>query len=75
MDRRAAHKPLRNHERLETTMSKDQKDTVRIELTEEQKKQLRETTGRDANALAFSVQELEERIAPARLFDGGEGLA
>lgn len=56
-------------------MSKDQKDTVRIELTEEQKKQLHETTGQDASAIEFSVQELEERIAPMRLFDGGEGLA
>jgi uncharacterized small protein (DUF1192 family) len=55
-------------------MSKNQKDTVRIELTEEQKKQLHELTGQDANAIEFSVQELEERIAPAALFDG-EGIA
>lgn len=44
--------------------SKNQKDTVRIELTDEQKQRLREITGRDANAIEFSVQELEERIAP-----------
>jgi hypothetical protein len=47
-----------------TVESKNQKDTVRIELTDEQKQRLREITGRDANAIEFSVQELEERIAP-----------
>ena len=45
-------------------MSKEQKDTVRIELTEEQKKALRQQTGQDANAIEFSVEELEQRIAP-----------
>lgn len=43
---------------------RDRKETVRIELTDEQKKQLRNATGRDANAIEFSVEELEERIAP-----------
>jgi dihydrofolate reductase len=43
-------------------MSK-QKD-VRIELTEEQKKALREQTGQDASVIEFSVEELEQRIAP-----------
>lgn len=52
--------------------NKNQKDTVRIELTEEQKQQLRESTGQEANAIEFSVQELEERIAPMTTgFDGG----
>jgi hypothetical protein len=54
----------------EAIMSKNQKDTVRIELTEEQKQQLRESTGQEANAIEFSVQELEERIAPVTFFDG-----
>lgn len=45
------------------------KETVRIELTDEQKEQLRRTTGQDANAIEFSVQELEDRIAPASLLD------
>jgi hypothetical protein len=45
-------------------MSKDQKDTVRIQLTEEQKKLVREQIGQDANAIEFSVEELEQRIAP-----------
>jgi uncharacterized small protein (DUF1192 family) len=46
-------------------MSK-QKD-VRIELTEEQKKALREQTGQDASVIEFSVEELEQRIAPRRI--------
>jgi len=47
-------------------MKKDQKE-VRIELTEEQKKVLREQTGRDADAINFTVEELEERIAPMKV--------
>jgi hypothetical protein len=46
-------------------MSKDEK-TVRIELTEEQKKLVREETGREANSIEFSAEELEQRIAPAK---------
>jgi uncharacterized small protein (DUF1192 family) len=45
---------------------REQKDVVRIELTEEQKKALREQTGQDAAAIEFSVEELEQRIAPLR---------
>jgi hypothetical protein len=48
---------------MEAHMSKEQKH-VRIELTEEQKKALREQTGQDANVVEFSVEELEQRIAP-----------
>ena len=44
------------------------KNPVRIELTPEQKAKLRTTTGKDAEAVELSVDELEERIAPrARL--------
>lgn len=49
-------------------MSKEQKE-VRIELTEEQKKTLREKTGRDADAINFKVEELEERVAPLKYFE------
>jgi hypothetical protein len=42
----------------------EKKNTVRIELTDEQKKAVREQTGQDANAIEFSVEELEQRIAP-----------
>jgi hypothetical protein len=45
----------------------EKKETVRIELTDEQKQDLRNKTGQDANAIEFSVQELEERIAPVSL--------
>ncbi|HEX2179873.1 MAG TPA: hypothetical protein VHL54_10225 [Actinomycetota bacterium] len=40
------------------------KNPVRIELTPEQKAKIRNTTGKDAEAVELSVEELEERIAP-----------
>ena len=40
------------------------KNPVRIELTPEQQAKLRTTTGKDAEAVELSVEELEERIAP-----------
>jgi uncharacterized small protein (DUF1192 family) len=43
------------------------KDQVRIELTADQKAKLRNATGKDAEAVELSVEELEERIAPAQL--------
>ena len=45
-------------------MTKD-RETVRIELTSEQKAQVKARTGKDAEALELTVEELEERIAPA----------
>jgi hypothetical protein len=45
----------------EDVMSKDQ---IRIELTPEQKAQVRKATGKDAEAVELSVEELEDRIAP-----------
>ena len=41
-----------------------EKNQVRIELTEEQKAQIKAATGKDARALELGVEELEERIAP-----------
>jgi hypothetical protein len=41
----------------------DQKH-VRLELTEEQKAQVKAVTGKDARAIELGVEELEERIAP-----------
>ncbi|MFL5535001.1 MAG: hypothetical protein ACJ8AP_04805 [Gemmatimonadales bacterium] len=46
---------------------KDQKNQFRIELTPDQKDQVRHATGKDAEAVELSVEELEERIAPAHL--------
>jgi hypothetical protein len=46
-----------------TTMT-DTKKIVRIDLTATQKEQVKATTGRDAEAVELTVQELEQRIAP-----------
>ena len=37
---------------------------IRMTLTPEQKEEIRKATGKDAETLEFSVEELEERIAP-----------
>lgn len=42
----------------------EKKDRIRIELTDEQKKQIKEASGEDVTALELSPQELEQRIAP-----------
>lgn len=44
------------------------KEQFRIHLTPEQKDQVRKATGKDAEAVELSVEELEERIAPATLW-------
>jgi hypothetical protein len=44
------------------------KEQFRINLTPEQKDQIRNATGKDAEAVELSVEELEERIAPSTLF-------
>jgi hypothetical protein len=47
-------------------MSK-QNEQVRIKLTPEQQETIKNATGKDARSLELTVQELEERIAPARM--------
>jgi hypothetical protein len=42
------------------------KEPVRITLTDDQKAQIRRQTGKDAEAVEFSVEELEQRIAPVK---------
>ena len=42
----------------------DEKRVVRIDLTPSQKEQVKATTGREADAVELTVQELEQRIAP-----------
>ena len=42
------------------------KEPVRINLTEDQKAQVRRQTGMDAEAVELSVDELEDRIAPMK---------
>jgi hypothetical protein len=41
-----------------------EKKPVRLELTEEQKAQVKAATGKDARAIELNVEELEQRIAP-----------
>lgn len=45
----------------------DKKETIRIELTDEQKKQIKDASGQDVQALEITAQELEQRIAPIML--------
>jgi hypothetical protein len=53
----------------------DKKDTIRIELTDDQKKQIKAASGRDVAALELTAEELEERIAPGlRLSNSNETL-
>jgi len=47
------------------------KKPVRIELTEEQKKQIAEATGKEASAIELTVEELEERVSPRGKFTPG----
>jgi hypothetical protein len=50
-------------------MEKKDQNPVRIELTDEQRNQIRKETGKDVAAVEFTAEELEERIAPTRLLD------
>ena len=42
----------------------EQQRAIRFTLTPEQQQQIKRATGKDAEALELSVEELEERIAP-----------
>ena len=42
------------------------KDPFRIDLTPDQKAKVRDATGKEAEAVELSVEELEERIAPRK---------
>jgi hypothetical protein len=51
-----------------------QKDKdYQLKLTDQQKAEIRELTGKDADILQLSVEELEERIAPSMLAKGVAG--
>ena len=43
--------------------------SVKIELTPEQKKKIKDETGEDVSSLDLTIQELEERVAPLRLYE------
>lgn len=40
------------------------KESLRIQLTDAQKKQIREATGKEASAIELTLEELEERVSP-----------
>jgi hypothetical protein len=44
-----------------------QKERIRIELTAEQKKQIKDASGEEVQAIELTAQELEDRIAPTRV--------
>jgi len=41
-------------------------ENFRMTLTPDQKEQVRKATGKEAEVIELSVEELEERIAPAK---------
>lgn len=41
-----------------------EQDAIKIDLTDAQKDQIKQVTGKDAESIELSVSELEERIAP-----------
>ena len=47
------------------------KDNFRLPLTKEQKDMVRKATGKDAEAVELTVEELEDRIAPGTLTPKG----
>jgi hypothetical protein len=40
---------------------------ISLQLTADQKAQIKQATGKNAEAVEFEVEELEDRIAPARV--------
>ncbi len=45
-------------------MDTKREDRIRIELTTEQQKAIKDATGENVQSLDFTAKELEERIAP-----------
>ena len=45
-------------------MSDEKRKSIRIELTAEQKRQIKEASGEDVSTLEFTAEQLEQRIAP-----------
>ena len=46
---------------------KKEKEIVRIDFTPEQKQIIKKETGKEADAVELTVNELEERIAPLKI--------
>lgn len=45
----------------------ENRTAVRLTLTPEQRAQIKQATGKDAEVVELTAEELEERIAPLRL--------
>jgi hypothetical protein len=57
----------RSPARLSATQRvRNKPETFRMTLSPEQKEQVRRATGKDAEVIELSVEELEERIAPGK---------
>jgi hypothetical protein len=54
--------------------TRDPKDLVRFAMTQSQKQQLKDATGRDGEAIELTVEELEEGIAPRLASNHSETL-
>jgi hypothetical protein len=48
--------------------TKNENEIVRIDLTQEQKDQVKTATDKSAEAIELTVKELEARITPSRVF-------
>ena len=46
-------------------MSNEQRRSIHIDLTSEQRQQIKDFSGQDVPALELNAEELEQRIAPA----------
>jgi hypothetical protein len=53
-----------DHDNSEGATMDKPRERIRIELTAEQKKQIKEASGEDVQAIELTAQELEDRIAP-----------
>ena len=50
-------------------MTNNEKEIVRIDLTEEQKEQVKAATDKRVDSIELTIQELEARIAPIALIE------
>jgi hypothetical protein len=48
--------------------TKNENEIVRIDLTQEQKDQVKTATDKNAEAIELTVKELEARITPVKVF-------
>ena len=46
----------------------NEKEVIRIDLTKQQKDQVKQEIGKDAEAIELTAEELESRITPVRVY-------